>query len=312
RYAIGAASGCATLAGLATMAGGTLQGEAAAGAFFAAGGLILAALIAGLYALATRQRERASRTLSLGRLAGLNAIRRPGRALLTIGLVAAASFLLLATSAFRLPPTEQGTGGFDLVGQSDQPLHYDLATADGRFELGFGSKQEAALADASVFAFRVQPGEDASCRNLYQTTQPRVLGVSEHFIGQAAETGSPFVWAAHAAAEGASPWNVLAPTPRADGVIPVVLDFNTAMYSLKLYGGVGSQFTIRDEVGNEVNVQVAGLLKNSVLQGDLLMGEADFLRLFPSASGSRFFLIDSDSPDAAAETLEDALSDYGF
>lgn len=312
RCAVGATFGCATLAGIATMTGGTLQGEAAAGAFFAAGGLILGALIAGLYALATGRSERAGRTLSLSRLAGLNATRRPGRALLTIGLVAAASFLLLATSAFRLPPTEQGTGGFDLVGQSDQPLHYDLATEDGRFELGFGSQQEEALTDASVYTFRVQPGEDASCRNLYQTTQPRVLGVPSRFTQKAAETDTPFAWAAHAAAEDAPPWSVLAPVPRSDGVVPVVLDFNTAMYSLKLYGGVGSRFTIRDEVGNAVTVRVAGLLKNSVLQGDLLMGEADFLRLFPSASGYRFFLIDTDTTEATADTLEDSLSDYGF
>lgn len=312
RYATGIGFGCATLAGIATMTGGTLQGEAAAGAFFAAGAAILTALIAGLYALATSRRDRPAGGLSLGGLAAANSVRRPGRALLTIGLVAAASFLILATSAFRLPPTESGTGGFDLVGESDQPLHYDLATEDGRFELGFGSKEEATLAGASVYAFRVQPGEDASCRNLYQTTQPRVLGVSERFTQQADEAITPFVWAATAATGDDSPWSVLAQPPREEGVVPVVLDFNTAMYSLKLYGGVGSQFKIRDEVGEEVTVEVVGLLKNSVLQGDLLVGEADFLRLYPSASGSRYFLIGSQSPEAVAATLEDTLSDYGF
>ena len=47
---------------------------------------------------------------------------------------------------------------------------------------------------------------------------------------------------------------------------------------------------------------------------ELLMGERDFLRLFPGQEGYRFFLIDA-PPDAAArvgKALEDRLSDFGF
>ncbi|TWT99646.1 FtsX-like permease family protein [Botrimarina colliarenosi] len=310
RLATGVALGCATLAGVAAMSGGSLRGEAAAGVFFAVGGLTLVALLATIYRFSRREGAN-SAGLALPRLAAMNVRRRPGRSLLTIGLVAAASFLLLATSAFRLPPTDAGTGGFDLIAQSDQPLHYDLATADGRRELGFSSDGEAALAGATVYGFRVQDGEDASCRNLYQTKQPRVLGVTPRFAEVADNRPTPMEWADNA--NPAAPWTVLANRAvAADMPVPVVLDFNTAMYSLKLYGGVGSQFTIRDEVGEEVTVEVAGLLKNSVLQGDLLMGEADFLRLFPSASGYRFFLIAGDDPAALADRLEDTLADYGF
>ena len=35
--------------------------------------------------------------------------------------------------------------------------------------------------DASVYAFRVRPGDDASCGNLYKAQQPRVLGVPPSF-----------------------------------------------------------------------------------------------------------------------------------
>lgn len=306
----GLALGSATGAGILTMLGGTLRGEAAAGAFFGAGGLALVALLAAIYRL-SQGGERQATGLALPRLAGLNVRRRPGRSLLTIGLVAAACFLLLATSAFRLPPTESGTGGFDLIAQSDQPLHYDLATEAGRWELGFGPKQEQPLAGARVFGFRVQAGEDASCRNLYQTKQPRVLGVSPRFIESADDTPTPFQWAETAADPGASPWSCL---DRERGeAIPVVLDFNTAVYSMKLYSGVGSRFEILDEAGKPITVELAGLLKNSVLQGDLLMSEASFLKLFPSASGHSFFLIDSaDDRPEVSDVLEETLSDYGL
>lgn len=314
RAATGIALACATLAGIATMAGGSLRGEAAAGVFFAAGGLTLAALLAAVYRV-TRGAGWRRAGVSLGRLASLNVRRRPGRSLLTIGLIAAASFLLLATSAFRLPPTDAGTGGFDLLAESDQSLHYDLATPDGRWELGFGPQAETLLAKASVYSFRVHAGEDASCRNLYQTRQPRVLGVRPRFVAEADNSPTPFTWAESGAELNASPWSVLdrAAKTANDDAVPVVLDFNTAVYSLKLYGGVGSRFTIGDELGEKFTVEVAGLLKNSVLQGDLLMGEADFLRHFPSASGSRFFLLRSENDEAPiAAELESTLSDYGF
>ncbi len=99
-------------------------------------------------------------------------------------------------------------------------------------------------------------------------------------------------------------------------VVPVVLDFNTAMYSLKLYAGVGAQFTILDSARRRVTLQVVAMLKNSMLQGDLLISEANFLRLFPEEGGYRFFLvrkhIEMNVPDDFPAMLEDQLSDYGL
>jgi putative ABC transport system permease protein len=278
-----------------------------------AGGLVLAALLALVYRLSRSGAAKPTSGLDLSRLAAMNVRRRPGRSLLTIGLVSAASFLLLATSAFRLPPTKAGTGGFDLVAQSDLPLHYDLATEEGRAELGVSRDADTALADASVYGFRVHDGEDASCRNLYQTRQPRVLGVTPAFVAMTKEQPEHrFEWAEVAFKFGFHPWLVLDGPDEPQRPVPVVLDFNTAVYSLKLYGGVGSTFKMQDETGRTFTAEVAGLLKNSVLQGDVLMGEADFLRLYPSASGYRYFLIAGKDPDKLAGLLEDALADYGF
>jgi ABC-type antimicrobial peptide transport system permease subunit len=93
-----------------------------------------------------------------------------------------------------------------------------------------------------------------------------------------------------------------------------VLDQNTAMYSLRLYGGVGQTFDVTYDDGTKVKFRVVGLLSNSVLQGSLLIGEADFKRLFPEISGYRSFLIRSPpgKGDEVAAVLEDRLSDEGF
>ncbi|MEM6330798.1 MAG: FtsX-like permease family protein [Planctomycetota bacterium] len=305
----------AGLAALATQLGG----EAQAGAFFGSGAATLALLVLLVHGWLRRRGERAAApaVLRLAWLAWRNLSRSAGRSVTTIALVAAASFLLLAIGAFRLAPTSEGAGGFVLVGQTAQPLLQDLNTDRGRIELGLSRRDERLLNRFVVRSFRVHDGEDASCLNLYQTRQPRVLGVSDAFIergGFAFTTGEP-----------ANPWRRLAapgktapPEPKADilangkafslnlgdNPVPVILDYNTATYSLKLTG-VGSRLELRDDAGKKFKAVVVALLKNSLLQGDVLMSEQNFLRKYPSSSGSRFFLIEPSS-DASATARDGA------
>jgi putative ABC transport system permease protein len=339
-----------------------LEGEAQAGVFFATGAMVLALTLGEVRHRLRRgvQRAAARHAFSLPALSSLNMARNPARSTLTIGLVAAASFLIIAISAFRLETGEAGTGGFDLLATSDLPLYYDLNTPEGRLELGVSDRprqnqklsDDQALSAWGFYSFRVADGEDASCLNLYRPTQPRVLGAPDAFI----ERGG-FAWAGAADApssppsEGSArrgatenPWKLLQTslsTHETGEVIPVVLDASTAIYSLHL-SGVGDRLTIRDAAGEPITLQVVGLLKNSVLQGNLLVSEANFLRLFPDTGGYRFFLIENRSrhapravadrgkptadglvkfgepPDASdrtrsvAATLETTLSEEGF
>ncbi|MGD9647374.1 MAG: FtsX-like permease family protein, partial [Pirellulales bacterium] len=319
----------ALLAGAALAATAiALSGEAQAGAFFGSGALVLIGLLALLWS-----RLRAGKTGPLvtggggaiARLALRNAARHPGRSVLTIGLVAAACFLIVAVSAFRLSapddPTNRrsGTGGFMLVAESDQPIYQDLAAPDA---LNLSSGEAAPLADARIFAVRVRQGDDASCLNLYQPQQPRVLGLPDELLQRGG-----FAWGATLAetdAERENPWLLLERDwGRADDgtpLVPVVLDAATAIYSLHL-SGAGAHYELPrwdngapSTSGGSVHCLVVGLLKNSVLQGDILMSARTLLREFPDISGYRFFLIDCPRDQAVAvETaLEKGLGDYGF
>jgi ABC-type antimicrobial peptide transport system permease subunit len=315
---------------LLSVVGIWLQGEAQAGTFFGSGALVLALLLGEI-----RHRLRGSgqvtrqRGFSITALSAQNTARNPGRSTLTVGLVATASFLIVAISAFRLDTGEAGTGGFSLLATSDQPLHYDLNTAQGRVELGFSDDADRELANWRIFSMRVAAGEDASCLNLYRPTQPRVLGMPQTFI----ERGG-FAWAATASQlqesrNSGNPWSLLDGDLGSDEagkpVVPVVLDASTAMYSLHL-SGVGARLQIRDDADQPVTLEVIGLLKNSVLQGNLIISEEKFLRLYPNTGGYRFFLIERQSsavprgategsePEAAhlANTLESTLAEDGF
>ncbi len=85
------------------------------------------------------------------------------------------------------------------------------------------------------------------------------------------------------------------------------------MYSLHLYRGIGQTFDANYQ-GQEVTFRVVGLLGVSVLHGSLLIGEADFRRLFPAIGGYRQFLIRTpeNQADNVAALLEDTLGDQGF
>jgi putative ABC transport system permease protein len=284
------------------------QGEAQAGAFFGGGALALIGILAAVRGKLRERTSQAPRSLSLAGLAVRNARRNPSRTMLSLALAATASFLIVALSAFRLAPTERGTGGFDMLATADLPLHYDLNATEGRRQLGFSEESNEQLAGATIVGFRVRDGEDASCLNLYQTTQPRILGAPLELA-----RASEFQWA------GNGGWDQLNADLGADanGVpnIPMVLDRNTAFYSLKLYA-LGDRLAIRDSADREVPLQIVGMLANSVLQGDVVVSEANFLRLFPEVAGQRFFLIrrgpNSPPTEELASLLETQLEDFGF
>jgi ABC-type lipoprotein release transport system permease subunit len=292
-----------------------LSEDVRAGAFFASGAIALAALLA-LVAM----RLKAGRTgpaVSVGggnlaRLALRNAARNPARSTLTIGLVAAATFLIVAVSAFRLDPRGQspalhsGDGGFALAAESDQPILANLNTPEGRKDLGFFAEDERLLAQCTSVSLRVRSGEDASCLNLYRPRQPRILGIGPALIDR-----DGFAWA-DAPRDVPNPWRLL-DQPSATAA-PVILEKNTANYSLNLWGGLGETFEIADGRGRPLRLQVAALLADSIFQGDLLVGEREFLKQFPNTSGYRFFLVDCPAGQTAAvrNALERNLGDYGF
>jgi len=316
---------CLVLAPGLSLLATQLEGEARAGAFVGGGLLILLGLLAAVRARLHAAVAPRLQKLTLAGMALGNARRHPSRTLLSLALAATASFLIVALSAFRLAPTDRGTGGFDLLATADLPLHYNLNSREGRRELGFSEADSERLQHCEIVGFRVRDGEDASCLNLYQTVQPRVLGAPP-----ALAASSRFQWASLADiapaldasgdaaiatdAESRAGWDLLDVT-LPEGAVPMALDRNTAMYSLKLFR-VGDELTLRDAAQGDAKLQVVGMLSNSVLQGDVIVSERHFLSLFPETAGYRFFLIrggpGAPPTDELASLLETQLEDFGF
>jgi ABC-type lipoprotein release transport system permease subunit len=115
---------------------------------------------------------------------------------------------------------------------------------------------------------------------------------------------------ASTAEEIANPWRLLNRTFD-DGAIAAIADQTTLMYVLHL--GLGDDFTFTPDGHPPVRLRVVGVLADSVLQSELIIGESAFVRLFPRQEGYRVWMIDAPAGQENAVTthLEDRLSDFG-
>ena len=287
--------------------------------FFVVGIGMLAGSLTGLSAALTSNQTvpvRGSGTSGQLRLGLRNAARNRSRSVLTASLIASATFVIVAVAAGQINPANSapdprsGNGGFALVAETNVPILNDLNTRSGRSKLGFSVQddaQNALLDSARVMPFRVRPGENASCLNLYQTQLPTVLGVPKDVL-QAMVQENRFLFAN---TPGDHPWELLT-KELASGHVPVLGDMNTLMYSL--HKGIGSTIPVPRDADPQQRLEVAGMFANSVFQGVLLMSETNFESLFPEQVGFQYFLIEvsPDQSSAFSEVLEENLGDYGF
>ena len=270
--------------GLATYAP-TRPAQDQAGLFFGAGACLLIAALAA-FRIWLRRPPLRSAALTLTRLGVLAARRRPGRSMLVAGLMASASFLIVAVGANRqvARPTadkHSGAGGFTLLAETAVPLYKPL--------------DPATLGGARAISLRLRPGDDASCLNLYQAAKPRVIGASPEFTQRGG-----FVFASSLARDPetkANPW-LLLERPQPDGAIPVIGDFNSVVWLM--HSGLGKTLTLEGRP-----LRFVGLLQGSVFQGELIVSEANFKALFPGEGGWRMFAIEA--PPDRAQTLTAAL-----
>lgn len=297
--------------GLGLVGWAVLQGETASPQiFFGAGSALLLAGLAFasgfLRALAKSER---ARRLSLTGMGVRSSTRRRKRSLATVSLLAAGTFMVIAVSANRLDANwrperrSSGTGGFALIGESALPIVHDLNSQRGQEFFGLSPQ---ALQGASFVQMRVRGGDEASCLNLNRAQQPTLLGVSP----EALANRNAFSFAKGAPKRG-SPWLLLKQNLGSD-VIPAIGDQNSIQWAMKKK--VGDTLDYFDEKGRFFQVKIVASVANSILQGKLLIDEAEFVKRFPNESGYRMFLIDAPS-NAVAEvsaSLSRAMQDAGL
>jgi putative ABC transport system permease protein len=103
----------------------------------------------------------------------------------------------------------------------------------------------------------------------------------------------------------------LVPSGNPEEPIPAIGDANSIQWALGKR--IGDTLDYVDDRGRPFQVRLVGAVANSILQGQLLISETEFMRRFPGESGHRCFLIDTDGPEAPiARELTRGLTDLGF
>jgi ABC-type antimicrobial peptide transport system permease subunit len=190
------------------------------------------------------------------------------------------------------------------VAETVVPVVHNLNASEGREALNLTSTD--VLTNVNFVQLRLKPGDDASCLNLYQPRNPRVLGVSDEFVN-----GGRFAFQsslANSGEENQNPW-LLLNRELEPGVVPVIADANSINYVLHLK--LGEELVLNTNTG-PVRLRIVGALADSIFQSELVMSEKNFLRLFPAEEGFRYFLVDAPQAEAVAQLLEDRLADLGF
>jgi ABC-type antimicrobial peptide transport system permease subunit len=298
----------------------TQDHEAQAGSFLGSGALLLTAGLAGLWLWLHRREGQAvvRRGLAGLLLLGMrNAGRHPVRSLLTAGLLASATFLIVAVQAFHRDPSQDflafhgGSGGFPFLAETELPVLEDLNKKKLSDTPALDQKDMRLIRDAKFYPLRVRRGDDVSCLNLYRPREPQILGVPKGLIQRG---GFQFAGLKEPTdVEKGNPWLLLNREPES-GAIPVIGEANAVTHILN--SSLGGKIPATDGAGNPIELQIVGLLQDSVFQSELLMAEKNFQKVYPRQEGYRFFLIqpDTDSQATDAEikkTVARWLTNYG-
>ncbi|HSQ19051.1 MAG TPA: ABC transporter permease [Blastocatellia bacterium] len=305
-------------AGVLLLVAASLERVGKTAGFFGAGALLLVALLCFEYGWLkgkTRSLIRGSGWWPVSRLGFRNATYRPGRSILCIALIASAAFIIVAVDAFKRDSggatldKKSGNGGFPLQAESLLPIYHDPNTNEGKEALNIVAQKGFDPESVTFTGFRVRPGDDASCLNLYQPRNPRILGVADRFIVSGRFSFQESL--AQTREQKENPW-LLLNQEMSDGSIPVLADANSMTYVL--HRKLGDEIVISRSNGESARLRLVGALADSIFQSELLMSDTNFLKLFPEQGGYGFFLLEL-PPEAASVTtaaLEEQLSDFGF
>jgi putative ABC transport system permease protein len=285
--------------------------DAGPAVFFLTGGLLVPAFLLAADALLLWLQGKNYRDMTLAGLSLKNMTRNRTRSLSVIIILALGIFVVTATGTHRKDATtgwsdpEGGTGGFLFVAETTVPVLSNLNSSETRIDLNIPG-------EVSFVQFMAGYADDASCLNLNEVANPRILATDpallEGRFSFARNTPVP---------DAGSPWsslniNIAPERSGASHIIPAIAD--QAVIQWGLGKRAGDTLTYTNERGEELKLVLVGGLDNSVFQGNVIISEENFLNHFPSSGGSSFFLVDArhDRMEELQEDLNFIFRDHGW
>jgi putative ABC transport system permease protein len=273
--------------------------------FFVSGILLLTGLLLtfriNLFRVEAKKRE----SLNARGLAMLNLTRNKSRSLTVVTLFALGTFLVVSTGSNKLDlfanaqDKTSGTGGFLYFAETTMPVLFDMNSPEKRAEEGI-------LEDFSAIQFSKVEGDDASCLNLNRISQPAILGVEpemlhDHFTfaTKMKEIGETDLW-------------IALNQQFEDGTIPAIADQTVIQWGLGMK--VGDILLYQNEIGDTLRLKLIAGTTPSIFQGYVIISYQNFLKNYPTHSGTSVFLIDGkpENQQAISDELQSVFRDYGW
>jgi putative ABC transport system permease protein len=218
-----------------------------------------------------------------------------------------ATFILIAVDAFRrgglaATGSAHGLGGYALIVETLLPIAHDPEHARGaRGAEPVRSRRRRHRAVPAAAGRRCELPEPV------RAEEPAHPGAARRFLAE-----GRFAFQASLAAteaERANPWLLLhreEPDGADAGHRRRELD------DLRAAPRLGDEIVI-EHGGREIRLRLVAALRDSIFQGELLMSQANFVRLFPEQEGYRCCWSRRRPPRcrAARPAIEDALADFG-
>jgi ABC-type lipoprotein release transport system permease subunit len=273
--------------------------------FFLSGALLLLGLLLLFRRNLFRIEAKKNDKFGLEKLAQLNLTRNKGRSITVVTLFALGTFLVVSTGSNKLDlfanaqDKTSGTGGFLFFSESTIPVLFDINSTEKRDEEGI-------FEDFTAIQFSKVEGDDASCLNLNRISQPAILGVEPEMLN------NRFTFATKMKEIGETDLWIALNQSFDDGTIPAIADQTVIQWGLGMK--VGDILLYQNELGDTLRLKLIAGTTPSIFQGYVIISNQNFLKNYPTHSGTSVFLIDGnpENQQAIADELQSVFRDYGW
>ncbi len=196
-----------------------------------------------------------------------------------------------------------GTGGFTLWGESSVPLYHNLSTEAGRERMSLTGLP----AGTEVLQLLRYGADEASCLNLNKVLTPTVLGVDMDALKSSRFGIKRNVYGL----ERDSFFERMKQTD--EGVYPALVDETVLMWSLGM--SLGDTIHYEGSNGKKAVIQLAGILDNTIFQGNILTDRSLFSEIWDGITGSEVMLVrvqEREQEEEVKTLLSQALHEYGI
>ena len=194
------------------------------------------------------------------------------------------------------------TGGYSLWCESSIPVYHNINTQAGKEKLNLLDLPE----HSNILQCLRFSADKANCLNLNKVSTPSVLGIDFQQLFEGPLQVQKNIYSN----DGDDLLKQLKSVT--DSIIPALVDATVLQWSLEK--SLGDTIYYKASNGQQIGIQLAGTLPNTIFQGYILIDQHLFSQVWPNIKGSEIFLakINNEEVPAVKTLISQAMHEYGM